>query len=309
MKVQLAALLFLISSGVAQTDGAVVPAISTGAIDNGEVKVLHLAPGYVTSVMVPEEISSVVIGDPAHFKAEHSEAEARLVFFKPVSSGANQTNALITTRSGHEISLHLVSSGEAAGNMQVDFLVEYRRPQALAIDSAKWDFLIGEARPIAAESATGTVPGDLDSDSVEKYLEIQKKLPIPSWTGKGLLAALGPSWKTRGRSIVGFSVLNSSATIVELLAPQLEITGTAHGREGKRITAEPIPISDYRMTGRRLQPGQRVDGVVVFERPAFKQSDDQIRLRLAEAEQVDRPLMLPVPFTPASEEADNEIQK
>jgi hypothetical protein len=307
MKVQLAALLCLISSGMAQTDGAVVPAISTGAIDNGQVKVLHLAPGYVTSVMVPEEISSVVIGDPAHFKAEHSEAEPRLVFFKPVSTGANQTNALITTRSGHEISLHLVSTGEAAGNMQVDFLVEYRRPQALAIDSAKWGSLIGETRPIVAQRATETAAGDLDS--LGKYLEIQKNLQVPSWTGKGLLAAMGPSWKTGGGTIVGFSVLNSSANVLELLAPQLEITGTAHGREAKRITAEPIPISDYRMTARRLQPGQRVDGIVVFERPAFKQSDEQIRLRLAEAEQVNRPVMLPLPFTAAREEVDNEIQK
>lgn len=308
MKARLAGLLFLISSGgMAQTGSAVVPAISTGAIDGGEVKVLHLAPGYVTSVMVPEEISSVVIGDPAHFKAEHSEAEARLVFFKPVSKEATQTNALITTRSGHEISLQLVSTGETGGEMQVDFLVEYRGPKALAIDSAQWDSLIADTRPIVAESATAPAAGDLDS--VGKYLEIQKKLQVPSWTGKGLLAALGPSWKTGGRTIVGFSVLNSSVNVVELLAPQLEITGTAHGREGKRITAEPIPVSDYRMTSRRLQPGERVDGVIVFERPAFKQSDDQIRLRLAEAEQVDRPLVLPVPFTPASEEADNETQK
>jgi len=65
--------------------------------------------------------------------------------------------------------------------------------------------------------------------------------------------------------------------------------------------AEPIPISEYRMTSRRLVPGQRADGVVVFERPTFKESTENLELQLARADQVDRPILLPVPFTTASQ--------
>ena len=102
------------------------------------------------------------------------------------------------------------------------------------------------------------------------------------------------------QTILGFSVLNSSKRVVELLPPQLELSGDAHGKSGKRIKAEPVAVAEYRMTTRRLAPGQRADGVVVFERPAFKESSERLQLQLAEAEQVDRPILLPVPFTATS---------
>src|SRR5258708_29939233 len=81
------------------------------SIDPEQVVVLHVRPGYVSSVRVLEEVSSVVLGDPGAFKAEHSEAEPQLVFFKATSPKPAQSNALITTRGGHGISLTLVSQG------------------------------------------------------------------------------------------------------------------------------------------------------------------------------------------------------
>src|ERR1700730_5271065 len=73
--------------------------------DPDEILVVHLRPGYVSSVRVPEDVSSVVLGDSGTFKAEHSEAEPQLVFFKALGVKPTQTNALITTKSGREISL------------------------------------------------------------------------------------------------------------------------------------------------------------------------------------------------------------
>src|SRR2546430_7948994 len=87
--------------------------IVTLNVDAEQVMVVHLQPGYVSSVRVLEEVSSVVLGDPGGFKAEHSEAEPQLVFFKTTSAKPAQTNALITTRGGHEISLSLVSQGKS----------------------------------------------------------------------------------------------------------------------------------------------------------------------------------------------------
>jgi hypothetical protein len=79
------------------------------SVDPEQVLVLHVRPGYVSSVRVLEEVSSVVLGDPGSFKAEHSEAEPQLVFFKATTAKPAQTNALITTKGGREISLSLVS--------------------------------------------------------------------------------------------------------------------------------------------------------------------------------------------------------
>jgi hypothetical protein len=54
-------------------------------LDPQTVNMLHLRPGYVSSVRLPESVSSVVLGDPGSFKAEHSEAEPQLVFFKVIN--------------------------------------------------------------------------------------------------------------------------------------------------------------------------------------------------------------------------------
>src|SRR6266852_3264990 len=82
--------------------------IVTLNLDPQSVTILHLRRGFVSSVRLPEEVSSVVLGDPGAFKAEHSEAEPQLVFFKPTTTKPSATNALITTRRGHEVSLSLV---------------------------------------------------------------------------------------------------------------------------------------------------------------------------------------------------------
>jgi hypothetical protein len=303
MRVQLIFIVYLMASvGVAQTqEGQIIPTVTAARIEDGSVTVLHLAPGYATAVRLPEEISSVVIGNPASFKAEHSEAEARLVFFKPTTSQPTESNALITTKSGQEISLHLVSGGKGALNARVDFLVEYRPSRSLLISPDKQSFLIADARPLSSTNLAASASQPDRPDPLAKQLEKQKVLPSPAWQGKEIRVALGDSVETSHQTVLGFSVLNDSKRVIELLPPQLELTGTAHGKAGKQIIGDPVAISDYRMTTRRLQPGERADGVIVFERPSFKESAEQLQLQLTEAEQVDRPILLPVPFIASSQ--------
>jgi hypothetical protein len=291
----------MVGIAAAQTqEGQVLPSI-TKRVEDGSVTVLHLAPGYTTSVRLPEEISSVVIGNPTSFKAEHSEAEARLVFLKPTTSKPSESNALITTKSGKEISLHLVSVGKGAGNARVDFLVEYRPPESMLIGPDKQSFLIADNSPVTSTATANSLNQPGEPGPLAKHLEKQKVLPSPAWQGKEMLVALGDSLETNHQTILSFSVLNDSKRVIELLPPQLELTGTAHGNGGKRIKGDPVAISDYRMTRRRLQPGERADGVIVFERPNFKESAEKLQLQLAQAEQVDRPVLLPVPFTASSQ--------
>lgn len=303
MRVHLIFIIYLTTGiGMAQTqEGQIIPAVTSARVEDGAVTVLHLAPGYTTSVRLPEEISSVVIGNSTNFKAEHSEAEARLVFLKPTTSQPSESNALITTKSGQEISLHLVSAGKGVPNARVDFLVEYRLAQSVLISAGKQSFLIAETRPVSSAIPADRPAQSDKPDAAAKQLEKQKNVPSPTWQGKEMLAALGDSFGSNNQTILSFSVLNDSKRVIELLPPQIELTGSTHGNGGKRIKAEPIAISDFRMTTRRLEPGQRADGVIVFERPSFKESTERLHLQLAQAEQVDRPILLPVPFTASSQ--------
>jgi hypothetical protein len=59
-----------------------------------------------------------------------------------------------------------------------------------------------------------------------------------------------------------------------------------------------LQIRDYRLNTTRLEPGGRADGVVVFDRPNFKQSTETLFLQIAQADQVDQPILIRLPFTP-----------
>jgi hypothetical protein len=291
MRVHLILFVYLMAGiGMAQIqDGRVIPSVTTVTIEEGGVTLLHLGPGYTTSVRLPEEVSSVVIGNPASFKAEHSEVEPRLVFLKPITAQPSESNALITTKSGQEITLHLVSAGKAAANARIDFLVEYRRQQSFVVGSSdRQSFLIAETRPVPGAASSSPPARPEKPDLVAQELEKQRSLPSPAWEGKEVRAAVGASVKRDHQTVLGFSILNGSNRTIELLPPQVELSGTGHGNKGKRIKAEPVAVSEYRITTRRLVPGERADGVVVFERPSFKESSEKLQLQLAQAEQVDR---------------------
>jgi hypothetical protein len=296
-----ACILFLVSLTVslvvAQTElPNVVPSVTAAPIDESAVTILHLGPGYSSSVRLPEEIRSVVIGNPAAFKAEHSDSEPRLVFFKPITGQPSESNALITTKSGQEISLHLISEGKSAADAKVDFLLEYRRQQSLLIGPERQSFLIADTQPISTApviSSSRTEKPDLIAQELGK----QSAVSSPAWQGKEILVALGGCTQREQQTILGFSVFNNSKHAIELLPPQLELSGVEKRRKANSIKADPVPVFEYRLTARRLAVGQRTDGVVVFERPAFKESNERLQLRLAQAEQVDHPILLPLPFT------------
>jgi hypothetical protein len=106
----------------------VQPQVVGHSIRDGQVTTVFLAPRYVTAIRMPEPINSVVVGDPASFSAEHSDREPSLVFVKPITTKAAQTNLLISTTRGQQASVLLVSRGETKeeGQPAVDFLMRYK---------------------------------------------------------------------------------------------------------------------------------------------------------------------------------------
>jgi hypothetical protein len=69
--------------------------------------------------------------------------------------------------------------------------------------------------------------------------------------------------------------------------------------------AEQLPVEGYRMSQRWLDPGGRIDGVVIFERPTIKQSSEELLLEIADSAAIDQPTLAPIPFrqtTPLEED-------
>ncbi len=291
--------LLMLASAFAQTrtaeDSGAHPRVGRLTLDAQNVTVLRLKPGYVSSVRLPEDVSSVVLGDPKNFRAEHSEAEPRLVFLKPLGNKPSETNALITTKSGHEVSLRLISVNGTSSGDDVDFFLDYERPHSFVIQPTQPSFLIGDSRTLNFENSAPSPPSDGIGITRNTLLR-QSSVATPDWVGKKLQVAVGTITGNGQQMIVPFSVLNNSEVTVELLPPQIQLAGS--GKHGTKATkAEQVPISDYTLTVRRLGPGTRADGVVIFERPSFKESSEQLQLEVAQADQVDHPVLVPIAFT------------
>jgi len=316
-----------ISSGQAKFQ----PVVLTRAVLDEKIVTLHLAPRVATSIHLPEPVNSVVLGDPERFQAEHSEHEPELVTVKPIRSDPAQTNLLISTTMGHEVNLLLISGGEQiAGTETVDVLLHYGKPTggSFLVEEAPFaSSFIAETKKVgfdrkaptvAPANATTTREGGQiqlarleppkaveeksSSVALDKLLERQKQASLPVLYGQkpGEIEA-GPRVKAgvsevldEGKDVVVlFSVFNAAKHAIEITPPQVQLGGKV---KKKWTTAEQLSVIDYRLSTRRLGAGQRADGVVVFERPGFKQSHETLFLQIADSGAVDLPALAPIGF-------------
>ena len=141
-------------------------------------------------------------------------------------------------------------------------------------------------------------------------LERQRRAPLPvlygqkpgvSPPGKELIRAGVSEVIDQGTAVVVlFSALNAEDHAIELMPPQIQLGGVKKTgkliRKSRWSTAEQLPVTDFRMSRRRIGPGERADGVVVFQRPSFKQSNETLFLQMAESGAVDRPALAPIGF-------------
>jgi hypothetical protein len=152
--------------------------------------------------------------------------------------------------------------------------------------------------------------GTSRTTSLDDLLERQENAPLPALYGeriegenvKGDRLRVGISEVIDGgqQVTVLFSVVNTSKHAILLMPPQVQLGGKS--RTGKLVkhdrwsTAEQLPVADFRLSRRRVGTAERADGVVVFERPPYKQSNEQLFLQMAESGAVDRPALAPVGF-------------
>lgn len=283
----------------------VAPSVIDLPISSSTITDVHLRPLFTTTIRLPEAVTSVAVGAPSLFKVEHSADEPRLVFIKPTTNDTATSNLVIALQSGEEISMRLLSE-DAGGSAPVDFVVNYEPRQS---------FLIGSTDEIAGNTARAADPPAKPS-AMDVALKKQADLASPNWVtglnkdtkdqnrpspGKPILGALGEVREQGQRMLVAYSVVNTSDHWIEVLPAQIELKSPnldAGNKKKKKdqILAEEVAVSDYRLTARRLAPGERADGAVEFSRPGFKQSADRLVLDLTTASAVDHPLLLQLPF-------------
>lgn len=317
--------------------------VATQMDPRGKVVIVEVAPRFVTAIRLPEVVNSVVVGDPSAFQVEHSEHEPKLVFVKTLSTKPSETNLLISTADGREVSLLLISRGgsESPNPIRVDFLLKYEVSKSFLIAPSAFPFAsVGATVSLAeasdaedkkgdrtARSADGTaakfssVGGPLPVSSgspsdgtrvgeLEQLVQSQEQAPLPVLYGQrvgeqaenGDQVRAGVSRVLDGgqRVVVLFSVLNPTKHAVLLMPPQVQLAGGITSgnlvRHTKWSTAEQLRVLDFRLNRRRLGPSERADGVVVFERPPYKQSNETLLLQVAESGAIDRPALAPIGF-------------
>jgi hypothetical protein len=281
------------------------------------VTVLHLRPEFESVIRMPEQITSVILGSPANFKAEHNEGEPDYVYVKPITKQPAQSNLLIATRSGQHVTLTLLSDGvgTASSSAAVDFLIEYRNAHSFLVVSdaglpvsheasgARTEQAAQRASPgnsALGSSVTASTPSAFD---VKYEQQVCMNAPVwTKWEGKQIETSIGDVRQWRNETVVSYSIFNISNQPVEVVPPQIQITGQKAGKkkkkEGQGILSDQLQVRDYRLSATRLEAGGRADGVVEFDRPNFKQSTERLFLQLAQADQVDRPILIRLPFTP-----------
>jgi hypothetical protein len=259
---------------------------------------------------MPEEISSVILGSPGEFKAEHNEGEPDYVYVKPIVKEAAQSNLLIATKSGQHVTLELVSDGEGVANptRPVDFLIEYRTARSFLISADSGYLAMRNAPTKEPEHGVSSGIADLRSapmSSLDEAFKQQESLNAPKWTkweDKQIETSIGDMRQLSNEAMISYSILNNSNQPIEIVPPQIQITGhkatKKKKKEGKGIISDQLEIRDYRLSTTRLEPGERADGVVVFDRPNFKESTEKLFLQIAQADQVDHPILIHLPFTP-----------
>jgi hypothetical protein len=336
------------------------PQVAGRAVQEGQITVVYLAPRFATAIRMPDAVNSVVLGDPDSFTAEHSEREPQIVFVKPITAKASQTNLLISTAHGYQANLLLISRGEAAGTQpNVDFMMRYRlagrfviEPSAPSVSIAQTvalpasdqmkDQPVMRSPPAQPETSSSisanrsTIehasfnPGRIDTSAdtgavavvqpntqnadaapgLDTLLERQRRAPLPALygekpgvapPGKQILKAGVSEVIDQGKEVVVlFSVVNVQNHAVELMSPQVQLGGKVKKgmimRHSVWSNSEQLPVEDFRMSQRRIGPGERADGVLLFQRPSFKQSNETLLLQMADSGAVDRPALAPIGF-------------
>jgi hypothetical protein len=182
-------------------------------------------------------------------------------------------------------------------------------------------------RPVGVSPGQGSLKTDSnggDPEPLDRLLERQQRAsqpplygmrpPAPDGGGDHVQAGVSEVIDAGRTVVVLFSVVNPQQRAIEVLPPQIQLAGKVRKgfiiRRNRWGTSEQLPVTEFRLSRRRLGAGERADGVVVFTRPNLKQSNESLFLQIAESGAVDKPALTPIGFGVSAirEEASNDEQ-
>jgi hypothetical protein len=245
------------------------PRIERRPIVPGRVVLLNLGLHFTAAIRLPETVSSVVVGDPALFKVEHSEKEPRLVFVKPVSAGTAESNLLISTVAGHSVSLLMRSDNQhpkhvAGGDSirpvclvldllpEVGFLIEEASPTSLLVAETVSLEKVGRTAVQKERSSVGT------GARIDRFLESQRISQLRSLRGNPLGVGIGGIYEDGPQTFVLLSVVNRGKQVVELMPPQVQLAGK--GKKG-RGSVEQMPVPAKQQAPGTKRASRRRSGI------------------------------------------------
>jgi hypothetical protein len=280
----------------------------TRIVLEGRTSTVHVRQAFTTMIRLPEPVSSVVIGDPSLFQAEHSPSEPLLVFVKPVSAAA-QSNMLISTTAGRQFSLLLKSDPDTGRpDSSVDLLVVCQASGSFFIEERYSASLIAETLALGASTRREGSSTPDSPDSLSDLLDEQRRSSAQNVHGQGLKVSVGRVIERDSHFVALFSVVNGTGDAIELMPPQVQLAGSVKsglfGHSSRWTTVDQIPLLDFRLDQRKLSSGARAEGLVVFDRPSLKQSHESLLLQIADAARVDQPVLVPITFTPSIDEEE-----
>ncbi len=269
--------------------------VTTLTIQPDAITPVHLRPEFESAIHLPEEVTSIVVGSPGSFHVEHSEGEPTFVYVKPAVRTPAQSDLLIAMKSGQHIMLELISDGDSAPATALDFLLEYKPHKSFVVFAGSLSS-DGQANSINATKPTPVL------SHLDQELAFQQSINAPAWTkweGQQIGTSLGEIRQIGNQTIIAFSILNAGDHPVEIVPPQIQMDGHKPKKsKGKNILSDQLQVRTYQLTTARLDPGARADGVLIFDRPNFKASTQALFLQIAQADRVDHPILLKLPFTP-----------
>jgi hypothetical protein len=274
---------------------------ATLTILEGRPATLRLSPHLITTIRLPEPVNSVIVGDSSLFQAEYSPDEPLLVFTKPITATAAESNLVISTTYGRQFIFTLKSVDSVNGDSTsgVDLLVNCRPAGIFFIEETFPTSLVSESLSLANTAASDLGIGNALDDLVSR----QRRQDLRNLQGDDLRVGVGEVLERGSRLIVSFSVVNSGSKTIELVPPQVQLANQTKSGVFRRTrwnTVQQLPVDRYQISNRRLEPRERVDGALIFERPSIKQSNETLFLQIADSAAIDRPTLAPINFRPTT---------
>lgn len=101
----------------------VEPHVIHDQADSHAARRVFMLPHFATTVRMRDAVQSIVLGDTKLFRAEHDEGDTSLVIVHALTAEPAQTNLEITTVSGQQVILWLIS--EEHPQAPVDFALHF----------------------------------------------------------------------------------------------------------------------------------------------------------------------------------------